>query len=86
MMAEMGTPIGSSIFGLMEGHCDAETVKRELGCAALETPSHGFPIQSIMPAGGFLSLPSHQGTPLPSTATLVKIVLRVMVSIALGLV
>ncbi len=86
IMAEMGTPIGSSNFGLMLGHCDAATVKREFGCAALPVLSQGLPCQSIMPAGGFLSFPSHQGTPFPSTATLVKIVLWVMVFIAFGLV
>ena len=35
MMAEMGTPSGSSQSGSMVGHCAAGAVKRPLGCAAL---------------------------------------------------
>src|SRR3989454_2444741 len=31
---EMGTPCGSSQLGAIDGHCDASTVNRELGCAA----------------------------------------------------
>src|SRR3954447_853096 len=32
--AEIGTPAGSSHFGSIEGHCEAGTVNRALGCAA----------------------------------------------------
>src|SRR5688572_12355563 len=84
--ADSGTPCGSSHRGDMLGHCLAETVKRELGCAALSVPFHGRPCQSSRSFGGCLSLPSHHGIPPGVTATLVKIVLVLIVAIALGLV
>src|SRR6185503_16207040 len=71
-IAESGTPCGSSQRDDMLGHCRAGAVKRELGCAALPLRSHALPCQSSSPAGGFLSLPSHHGTPSGLTATLVK--------------
>ena len=86
MIAESGTPCGSSQRGDMLGHWRAGAVKRELGCAALPVRSHGLPCQSMRSAGGCLSLPSHHGMPSGVTATLVKIVSWLMVAIALGLV
>ena len=54
MMAEMGTPAGSSQEGSMVGHCEAGAVKRPLGWAAGvgESGVHGLPRQSSASAGG----------------------------------
>src|SRR6202012_5209067 len=74
------------------GHCDAGAVKREFGCAALAPVSfaiagvQGLPCQSRHSAGGSLVMPSHQTPPSGVSATLVKMVLRESVAIALGLV
>ena len=86
MIAESGTPCGSSQRGDMVGHWRAEAVKREFGCAALPVRSQGRPCQSMRRAGGVLSLPSHQGTPSGVTATFVKIVSWEMVAMAVGFV
>src|SRR3954447_20497081 len=86
MMADSGTPWGSSHLEDIDGHWRAATVKREFGCAALPVRSHGLPCQSISSAGGVLVLPSHQGIPSGVTATLVKIVSWEMVAMALGFV
>src|SRR5215831_7747705 len=45
--AEIGTPFGSSHSGAIEGHCDAGTQNRELGCAAGRPDSgvHDWPVQ-----------------------------------------
>src|SRR5258707_730654 len=77
--AEIGTPSGSSQFGSIEGHCDAGTVKRALGCAAKRPaflPSSGvqsFPCQSMSRAGVWSVIPSHHTSPSGVSATLVKI-------------
>ena len=60
MIAEIGTPCGSSQFGAIDGHCDAGAVKREFGWAPLRRlPSgsfmsgvQGFPFQSRAPCVG----------------------------------
>src|SRR4029434_10860609 len=63
MNPEIGTPSGSSQLGAMDGHCEASTVKRELGCAAGPAPGcHALPCQSVRPGDGGVSLPSHPGS------------------------
>ena len=61
-------------------------VKRAFGCAAGRPLSgvQGWPRQSINSGGGVLVIPSHQTSPSGVSATLVKIVLRVMVAMAFG--
>ena len=48
MIAEIGTPCGSSQCGEIDGHCAAGAVKREFGCAAFSVlPGiQRFPFQS----------------------------------------
>src|SRR4051812_43123711 len=79
-MAEMGTPAGSSQAGSMDGHCEAGAVNRELGWAAgVPCPGvHGLPRQSVMGPGGGSPMPSHHTSPSAVSATLVKMLLRVM--------
>src|SRR5580765_1635343 len=87
MKPETGTPSGSSQLGAMDGHWEASTVKRELGCAAGPAPGcQGLPCQSVRPTGGVAVNPSHQGSPDGVVATLVKIVFERTMAIALGLV
>src|ERR1700691_881727 len=92
IIALIGTPLGSSQAGSMVGHCDAGAVKREFGCAAFAPVSfamagvQGLPCQSVSVAGGSFVMPSHQTPPSGVSATLVKIVLRDSVAMALGLV
>src|SRR5471032_3218165 len=92
MMALMGTPVGSSQAASIVGHCEAGAVKRALGCAAL-TPVffaisgvQRLPCQSSNSAGGSSVMPSHHTPPSGVRATLVKMVLRERVAMALGLV
>src|SRR5215813_4377107 len=91
-MALMGTPFGSSQAASIVGHCEAGAVKRALGCAAFApvfaaiSGVHRLPCQSVHSAGGSSVIPSHQTPPSGVRATLVKIVLRAKVAIALGLV
>src|SRR5687768_15038326 len=87
MKAEMGTPWGFSQLASSVGHCEAGAVKRALGCAAGRPQSgvQSWPVQSIRCAGASSVIPSHQTSPSSVSATLVKIVLRAIVSIALGL-
>src|SRR5258708_32764372 len=92
MNALIGTPSGASHAGSMVGHCAAGAVKRELGCAAFAPvclPISGvqrLPCQSRHSAGGSSVMPSHHTPPSGVSATLVKMVLRESVSMALGLV
>jgi hypothetical protein len=85
--ASIGTPAGSSHSSAIEGHCAAGVVKRAFGCAAGSSDSgvHSLPCQSIARSGGSPVIPSHQISPSVS-AQLVKIELRSIVAIALGLV
>src|SRR5215469_2408121 len=86
MKPEIGTPSGSSHAGSMLGHCDAATVKREFGWAAL-VPLCGvqsLPSQSMACAGGAPSMPSHHTSPSSVRATLVKMVFLDSIFIALG--
>ena len=90
MNAAIGTPAGSSHAGSSDGHCAADTVKREFGCAAFRPalPSSGvqsLPCQSMRCAGGVRVMPSHHTSPSSVSATLVKITLAFSVSIAFGL-
>src|SRR5882672_4335276 len=92
MIALMGTPSGSSQAESIVGHCDAGAVNRALGWAALRPvfeASSGvqwWPCQSVHSAGGSSVMPSHHTPPSGVWATLVKIVLRESVAMALGLV
>src|SRR5215468_10861922 len=92
MKAWSGTPFGSSQAGSMVGHCEAGAVKRALGCAAFApflAPISGvqrLPCQSVHSAGGSSVMPSHHTPPSEVSATLVKMVLRESVAMALGLV
>ena len=87
MIAERGTPCGSSHRDDMLGHWRAGAVKRELGCAARAgaVPRPALPVQRARPAACASCLPT-TGTPSAVTATLVKIVSWLMVAIAVGLV
>ena len=88
MKASTGTPWGSSHEGSIDGHCAAATVKRALGCAAgrPDCAVHSLPVQSVSFAGASLVMPSHHTSPSGVSATLVKMVLVLMVSMQLGLV
>src|SRR5579862_7224611 len=92
MNALIGTPSGASHAGSMVGHCAAGAVNRELGCAAFApvclaiSGVQRLPCQSRHSAGGSSVMPSHHTPPSGVSATLVKIVLRARVAIALGLV
>src|ERR1041384_8211799 len=92
MIALIGTPSGFSQSGSIVGHCEAGAVKRAFGCAALApvvlaiSGVHTLPCQSVAIAGGSSVMPSHHTPPSGVSATLVKIVLRERVAIALGLV
>ena len=88
MMALMGTPSGESASGASAGLLRIGAVKREFGWAAfsLEAGVQGRPCQSRHSAGAGSSWPSHQTVPSGLSATLVKMVSRDRVTIALGLV
>src|SRR5215207_3517392 len=87
-IAEIGTPLGSSHSGAIDGHCEAGAVKRALGWAAGVSTSgfHGLPFQSVARAGASSVMPSHQTSPSSVSAVLVKMQLPHRVSIALALV
>src|SRR5436305_4530981 len=90
--ALIGTPCGSSHNRSIVGHCDAGAVKRAFGWAAFApvclaiSGVQRFPCQSRHSAGGAFVIPSHQTPPSGVSATLVKMVLRDNVAIALGFV
>src|SRR6266581_7893448 len=86
--ALIGTPLGFSHSGSMEGHWPAGEVKRELGWAAfLPQPGvHSLPCQSVSLAGGVSVIPSHHTSPSAVMATFVKIVLLLIITMQLGLV
>src|SRR5476649_1661588 len=88
MKALIGTPLGFSQSGSMEGHWLAGEVKRELGWAAFLPQSgvQGFPCQSIREAGFSSVIPSHQTSPSSVSATLVKMELAAQEAMAFGLV
>src|SRR5205809_4636803 len=86
-IAESGTPSGFCQSGSMTGHWEAGAVKREFGCAALRPQSgvHSLPSQSMALGGAGIPESSHQTSPSGVRATLVKMLLRAMVSTAFGL-
>src|SRR5512137_2344731 len=88
MIAEMGTPAGSSTLEERAGLLEAGAVKRLLGCAALSVEPffQVAPFQSISSAGASVSQPSHQMSPSLVRATLVKSESLRTHSMALGLV
>src|SRR5271168_3147280 len=92
MSALIGTPSGASQSASMHGHCEAGAVNRPLGWAALAPVSlamagvQRLPCQSRHSAGGSSVMPSHQTPPSGVSATLVKMVFRESVAMALGLV
>src|ERR1700694_973893 len=88
MNASIGTPAGSSHCGSIEGHCDAATVKRALGCAAVRPDCgvHSLPVQSVSLGGGSFVMPSHHTSPSGVSATLVKMVFVLIVSMQFGFV
>src|SRR5437016_3240342 len=88
MNASTGTPFGSSHCGSIEGHCAADTVKRALACAAVRPQPgvHSLPVQSVSRGGASFVMPSHHTSPSGVSATLVKIVFFLIVSMQLGLV
>src|SRR6476620_3935951 len=90
--ALIGTPSGSSKPGSMIGLWARGAQNRAFGCAAglpVAFPVsgvHTWPCQSRHSAGGSSVMPSHHTPPSGVRATLVKMVLRESVAIALGLV
>src|SRR3989442_13221781 len=83
--ADIGTPCGFSHSESIEGHCDAGTVNRALGCAAfLPQPGvHSLPCQSVSLARGASVLPSHPTSPSAGIVSFVKIVLLLIVTMHL---
>src|SRR6185312_9098275 len=86
--ASIGTPLGSSHSGAIDGHCAAGVVKRALGWAAGWSDSgvQSLPCQSKACAGGSSVIPSHHTSPSSVSAQLVKMELDATVAIAFGLV
>src|ERR1700677_2461895 len=88
----MGTPAGSCHAASIDGHCEAGAVNLPFGCAALApvcfpiSGVHRSPRQSVHSAGGSSVIPSHHTPPSGVSATFVKMVFRLSVAIALGLV
>src|SRR5580692_10819284 len=87
MIPEIGTPLGSCQAGSITGHWLAGVVNLPFGWAALRLHPgvHDSPVQSVKWEGGVGVIPSHQTSLSSVRATLVKIELRSMVRIALGL-
>src|SRR6185436_10224866 len=88
IIASIGTPFGLANSGDSDLQLVAGTVKRLFGCAAFSVDAgvHGRPCQSVASAGAGSSCPSHHGVPSGRSATFVKIVLRWIMSNAVGLV
>ena len=88
MIASIGTPSGFSNSGESVEQLVAGVVNRLFGCAAfsVEAGVHGRPCQSTASAGAGSSCPSHHGVPSGRSATLVKIVSRWIISVAIGFV
>src|SRR6195952_1487277 len=74
MIAEIGTPFGSSQCFDSAGLLIAGAVKREFGCAALSPCPffHGLPCQSVSVSGTSPSLPSHHTSRSAVSATFVN--------------
>ena len=88
MMAEIGTPAGSSHSAAIDGHWLAGAVNRALGCAAGVSVSgvQGLPFQSVARAGGSSVIPSHHTSSSEVSAVLVNRELPHSVCMAFGLV
>src|SRR5262245_52547864 len=86
-IAEIGTPLGSSHSGAIDGHWAAGAVKRALGWAAGASDAgvQSLPFQSTRWSGGSES-PSHHTSPSSVRATFVKIELASKDRTAFGLV
>ena len=86
--ALIGTPPGSSQAGSITGFWAAGAVKRAFGCDALASLAgvQSLPCQSMACPGGFPSMPSHHTSPSSVRATLVKMELARIESIADGFV
>lgn len=88
----MGTPSGSFQAGSIVGHCEAGAVNLPFGWAATAPVFAAISgvqrrqRQSMHSGGGSSVMPSHQTPPSGVAATLIKIVLRCKVAMALGLV
>src|SRR4051794_21435301 len=84
--ASIGTPAGSSHSAAIDGTWAAETVKRELGCAAGWSASgvQSLPCQSIRCAGASLVIPSHHVSPSSVSAVFVNSAFLSSAFIALG--
>src|SRR5262249_9555585 len=87
-IAEIGTPLGSSHSGAIDGTCASGAVKRLLGWAAGDSDAgvQLLPFQSVRCAGLSLVRPSHHTSLSSVSATLVNTVLRVSAATAFGLV
>src|SRR3984957_15196822 len=87
-IASIGTPAGSCHSGAIEGHCEAGVVKRAFGGeeGVSDAGVQSLPCQSIACAGGSGVSPSHHTSPSSVLAQLVNTELRLIVSIAFGLV
>src|SRR6202158_3100811 len=85
MIAEIGTPLGSSECADHPGLWGIGVLKRLFGAAPLHTEVflHARPCQSSSPSGAGRSIPSHQTSPSGVIATLVKIVSCSTIFIAL---
>ena len=89
MNAEIGTPVRVvprrvDRRALRGGHGEARV--RVRGRAARSPGVHSLPVQSVSFAGGSFVMPSHHTSPSGVSATLVKMVLALMVSMQFGLV
>src|SRR5260370_31367299 len=85
--ADIGTPCGFSQSESIEGHCDAGTVNRALGCAAFLPQSgvHSLPCQSTSLAGGVSVIPSHHTSPSAFMATCVTSAVLLIIHMRLGI-
>src|SRR6266508_5568403 len=74
MIAEIGTPFGSSYSSAMIGHCLIGVQNRLFGWleSSPESGVHSRPFQSVRWFGGVGEYPSHQTSPSSVSATLVK--------------
>src|SRR3954452_21595212 len=89
MIAEIGTPFGSSYSSARIGHCSIGVQNRLFGWldSSPEAGVHSRPFQSVRWSGGGGEEPSHQTSPSSVSATFVKTELPFsIVRIAFGLV
>src|SRR3990172_3354805 len=86
MIAEIGTPSGSSTWRDSAGLFRMGAVKRLFACAAFSPDDglNGLLSQSVRPSGAFSLNPSHQTSPSVVSPTLVKSVSRSTIRMAMG--